>query len=275
MEYKIIIPSYQRSTTITTKTLKVLQEQKIPSNKIYIFVANQTEKKQYLKTVPSEYHSHIIVGRKGLRNQRNFITTYFSEGEFLVQMDDDISQIWELTNSGNNYQHKKDHKLIPLQNLDTFLKKTYQLMISHGIYLFGVYPVDNPYFMTNKYTTDLRFIVGPFWGVINRHLPSLRIDLDEKEDVLRTLLYYRQDGQVLRYNNITITTPYYTEKGGMQSENKDRKMESLKSAQLLVSRFPQYCHLKPKKKKNGHTEVILKDKSISIKKTMKKKNNNF
>ena len=270
MEYKIIIPSYQRSTTITTKTLKVLQEQKIPSNKIYIIVANQTEKKQYLKTVPPEYHSHIIVGRKGLRNQRNFITTYFSEGEFLVQMDDDISQIWELTNSGNNYQHKKDHKLIPLQNLDTFLKKTYQLMISQGIYLFGVYPVDNPYFMSNKYTTDLRFIVGPFWGVINRHLPSLRIDLDEKEDVLRTLLYYQQDGQVLRYNNITITTPYYTEKGGMQSENKDRKLESLRSAQLLVSRFPQYCHLKPKKKKNGHTEVILKDKSISIKKTMKK-----
>ena len=57
----------------------------------------------------------------------------------------------------------------------------------------------------------------------------------------------------------------------MQSENKDRKLESLKSAQLLVSRFPQYCHLKPKKKKNGHTEVILKDKSTSIKKTMKKK----
>ena len=124
--------------------------------------------------------------------------------------------------------------------------------------------------MTNKYTTDLRFIVGPFWGAINRHLPSLTIDLDEKEDVLRTLLYYHQDKKVLRYNNITITTPYYTEKGGMQSENKDRKLESLKSAQLLVSRFPQYCHLKPKKKKNGHTEVILKDKTVSQKKKTQK-----
>ena len=72
---------------------------------------------------------------------------------------------------------------------------------------------------------------------------------------------YHQDKKVLRFNNITITTQYYTEKGGMQTENRDRKIESLKSAQALVFRFPEYCHLKPKKKKNGHTEVILKDKT--------------
>ena len=258
MDYKIIIPSYQRSQIINLKTLKVLQEQKIPPRKIFIFVANQTEKKLYLKNIPKKFHSQIIVGRKGLSNQRNFITTYFNEGDFLIQMDDDISQIWELENISGNYDMKKDNKLVPIKNLDRFLKKTYKLMVSNKIYLFGVYPVDNPYFMTNKFTTDLRFIVGPFWGVINRHLPSLTINLDEKEDVLRTLLYYHEDKTVLRFNNITITTPYYTEKGGMQTENKDRRLE-------LVSRFPEYCHLKPKKKKNGHTEVILKDKTLLVK----------
>ena len=36
--------------------------------------------------------------------------------------------------------------------------------------------------MYKDITTDLRFIVGPFWGIINRHRPDLRITINEKEN---------------------------------------------------------------------------------------------
>ena len=35
-------------------------------------------------------------------------------------------------------------------------------MVSNKIYLFGVYPVDNPYFMTNKFTTDSDLLLVHF-----------------------------------------------------------------------------------------------------------------
>jgi hypothetical protein len=130
-------------------------------------------------------------------------------------------------------------------------------MIKEKIYLFGVYPVNNPYFMSNSITYNLRFIVGPFWGIINRHNKNLKLTIDEKEDVERTILYYREDKKILRYNNISFKTSYYIEKGGMQTENKDRKEESFKSSIYLSLKYPYYCHLKPKKKKSGFTEVIL------------------
>ena len=99
------------------------------------------------------------------------------------------------------------------------------------------------------------------WGIINRKDKSLSLTIDEKEDVERTLLHYKRDNGVLRYNNITIKTSYYSEKGGMQSENKNRKDEALKSANYLVKKFPHYCKLYLGKK-SGHPEVRLKDRTI-------------
>ena len=48
--------------------------------------------------------------------------------------------------------------------------------------------------------------------------------------------------------------------GGMQSENKDRKAEALKSANYLIKKFPNYCKLYLKKK-SGNPEVRLKDRT--------------
>ena len=54
----------------------------------------------------------------------------------------------------------------------------------------------------------------------------------------------------------------------MQSENKNRKKEALKSAKVLIKRFPNYCKLYLKKK-SGHPEVRLRD--ITKNKNYKKK----
>ena len=64
-----------------------------------------------------------------------------------------------------------------------------------------------------------------------------KLTIDEKEDVERTLKHYVQDGSVFRFNNVTIKTNYYKTKGGMQSENKDRQKEALKSAVLNTERL--------------------------------------
>jgi cellulose synthase/poly-beta-1,6-N-acetylglucosamine synthase-like glycosyltransferase len=88
MKYKIVIPSYNRADTLATKTIPVLQRQKINPKDVYVFVANEDEKKKYQAALPEEYKSRLIVGVKGMKNIRNFINDYFPRGEQLFHMDD-------------------------------------------------------------------------------------------------------------------------------------------------------------------------------------------
>jgi hypothetical protein len=123
-----------------------------------------------------------------------------------------------------------------------------------NIFLWGVYPLVNSYFMTYKITTDLRFIVGPMWGMINRHRPDLKLTVDEKENSERTLQFWVADGAVLRFNNVGIETKYYKNKGGMQAEGKNRKEEALKSVYYLNKMYPNLTKISLTKK-NGMPEI--------------------
>lgn len=275
--YVVAIPTYKRADTISQNSLGVLNKRGINKNKIYLFVADQKEKQEYQKKVPSNMYGHLIVGKLGLKNQRNFMTDYFKEGQMIVEMDDDIGEIYRLQAG----KEKKDNKLVDLRQLDNFFKDSFYRLQTHNIsldkskyrwnqmgggnntsraHLWGIYPVDNPYFMQPKITDDLRFVVGPMWGKINRKSKNLKLTINEKEDVERTLKHYVQDGSVFRFNNVTIKTNYYKNKGGMQSENKDRQKEALKSAHYLVKKYPKLATLYLKKK-SGHPEVKLRDRT--------------
>jgi len=105
-------------------------------------------------------------------------------------------------------------------------------------------------------TTDLRFIVGPMWGIINRHRPELKLTIDEKENAERTLQHWVIDHAVLRFNNIGIETKYYKNKGGMQNEGKNRKTEALKSVYYLHKKYPQLTKIYLGKK-SGVPEIKM------------------
>jgi len=257
MNFIVVIPSYKRYKLIKTHTLRVLEESDIPIKKIFIFVANKTEYKEYIKELNSKYHKNIIIGKKGLKNQRNFICSYFPENINIVHLDDDLRSINKLTNY--NKDNRTQNKLKKIHNLTKVIKDAFKTTIEHGSYLWGVYPINNAYFMFPKMTTDLRFITGPMYGIINRHNKNLRLTIDEKEDTERTLQHFVMDNIVIRFNNITIDTDYYKNKGGMQYLNKDRKQEALNSAHYLIKKYPTLTTLNLKKK-NGIPEVKLLNK---------------
>ena len=261
--YQIAIPSYRRSQLIGQKTLATLARHSIPSSYITIFVANQTEYDEYTSSVPSGLYSKIVIGKPGLRNQRNFITRYYPVGTHLVQMDDDIDEIvmlegWQHLAKGNRRTLKKQRKLVSISNLHKFILDAFTLCREKQFYLWGIYPVANSYFMAPIVRTDLQFIVGPFWGCINRHDSKLRLTLDEKENVERSLLYYTSDGGVIRFDYVSILTKYYKTPGGMQnSGNKNkRKRNAAASASILHQRYPDLTKIKTRK--NDRTEIVFK-----------------
>lgn len=257
------IPSLSRADIIVKKTLPLLVDKfLIDQASIYVFVVAE-ELETYNNSVKRAMYPGIrlVVGPLGLHHMRNFMHAFFPENEDIVFMDDDLSDIVQMIED-TTVPDKNKCARYPLSGLTSeqfkaYLTCAFRMMREQGINLWGIYPVKNGYFMKDlpEITFDLRFIVGCFWGCINNH--QIKITLEEKEDVERTLLYYIQDKKVLRFNRIAPVTTYYKQKGGMQSRGQDRIETSKKSCQYLLETFPEYCKLYTSKK-SGIWEIKLR-----------------
>ena len=257
--YRIAIPSYHRPQTLRDKTLKVLQNYKMDPSKIDIFVADADQRNVYESAIPRSAYSRLIVGKPGIKNIRNFMPNYYPEGKHIFYMDDDISHIYECINRGD-VSAKKDNKLQKLPCLKSFIDRAFRESENSGMTNWGVYPVENPYFMKptqarDHVSTRLCYIIGFMTGVINNRRAELRT-IDDKEDYERSIKYYLKDDGVLRFNNVTCRTRCYKEPGGMQVERTKKRIHD--SAVYLTKQYPGLCSLNTGKK-SGYTEVRLRD----------------
>tara|TARA_Y100000816_G_scaffold276677_1_gene246087 strand:- start:739 stop:1809 length:1071 start_codon:yes stop_codon:yes gene_type:complete len=345
--YVVCIPTYKRYKLVLQQTLKTLFLNNISSNLVYLFVANENEKKKY-KSVINNYlinnsidkningkskkknkknnkkllknkktskrfdkinntnhynnsninnsnsnnsnsnnsnsnnsnnnnfnskkskiqknkfnkyikNINIVVGFKGLKNQRNYISQYFSNNQKILQLDDDVKDILKLKYDVSDPKNRKKYSLHSIKNLHKFIVNAFNTCINNNIYLWGIYPVNNAYFMKPDKSFNLKFIVGPMFGIINRKNKDLKLTVDEKENVERTLQYYNLDKKVLRFNNVTIKTTYFKTPGGMQSNKRNdvqRMKNALKSAEYLHKKYPHMTKIYLGKK-SGWPELKL------------------
>jgi len=225
--YVVAIPTYNRPDEIIDKSLSTLLDGKVSKSRIYIFVANKEQEKIYEETVPKNMYNKIVVGKLGITNQRKFISKYFPEKQYIVSMDDDVEELLIMKNS---------EKLVKMHDLDKFFKDAYKELKAEKLYIWGIYPVRNPFFMKKTITTDLKFIIGVLFGYINRHSKKLEPSskIETKEDYELSILYYQMDGGVLRYNYITPKTKFNAE-GGLGPDKFERNK---KAADYLDKTYP-------------------------------------
>jgi hypothetical protein len=244
--YVVAIPSYKRADVVATKTLKTLSDGGVSPKNIYIFVANEAERKDYEAKVPKELYGKIVVGKIGINAQRRFIVSYFPENQQIVSIDDDVEGLFKL---------KTAEKLEQIKNVDKFYKDAFATLKKEKLFIWGIYPVRNPFFMKDTVTTSLKFIIGTMYGFINRKVKELEPSKQtiEKEDYELSILYYKKDGGVLRYNNVTIKTKFHA-KGGLGEES-GRFEANKQSAEFLKSKYPDMITIF--NRKNGMTEVRL------------------
>lgn len=270
MSYVVAIPSYNRPNEIVQKTLKTLKAGGVNKNIIYIFVANDNEYKKYEEIVPKELYGKIIVGKLGIANQRIFIKHYFKENQHVVSIDDDVEALFKMTNSAGT-PGSAPAKLIKITNVDKFFKDAFDRLKREKLFIWGIYPVNNAFFMQNKVTTGLKFIIGALYGFIVRKTSDLEpsINAEGKEDYEQSILYYKKDGGVLRYNNVTIKTKFLA-KGGLGA---DRFAMNKKAAEYLKKTYPELVTIFHRK--NGMTEIRLANlkqgEQIGMKTTKKNK----
>ena len=259
--YVVAVPTYNRVNEVINKTLETLKNGKISKKHIYLFVANKEQEKLYEDAVPKTMYHKIVVGEKGIRNQRKFISKYFPVNKYIVSIDDDVEELLMMHNA---------EKLVKINNLDEFFKNAYKKLKKEKLFVWGIYPVRNPFFMKKTVTTDLRFIIGVLFGYINRHNAQLypSIESETKEDYEQTILYYKMDGGVIRYNYITPKTKFNAP-GGLGT---DRFARNKHAADYLTKTYPDI--ITPFSRKNGTPEVKLKKLPYKHKTTKKHKHNN-
>jgi hypothetical protein len=249
-DYVVAIPSYKRTETLQAKTLSVLQRYKIPSSKIFVFVADKEEEEDYRKALEPGSYNKIVVGIKGLAPVRNFIAGYFPVGKKILFCDDDIQGFLEFDES--KPRHEK-----PLVSLEKVIQRGFSECVKHGCRLWGAYPTPNGFFMKDTVSTDLKFCVGSFFGLINPGNKELNIPTSEKEDYYRTLRMYELDGCVVRLNFVAPKTAYYKEAGGMQTDPERKKKQEV-AVEFLLKEFPDWVKRNPARK-SGFPEIRIKD----------------
>lgn len=245
--YVVAIPSYNRVNEIVSKTLPMLLSGGVNKSRIYIFVANATQASMYEAGVPKNMYNQIVVGKKGIANQRKFISRYFPEGQYIVSVDDDVEEIQYMVNS---------EKLDKVHDVHGFFMDAYKTLKKGGLYIWGIYPVRNPFFMQKTVTTGLKFLIGVLHGYINRHSKHLEpsVHAESKEDYELSILYYKMDGGVVRFNYITPKTKFNAE-GGL---GKERQELNARAADYLSKKYPDIVSVFHRKT-NGMTEVRLKE----------------
>lgn len=234
MSFKVAIPSYRRSDVIMDKTLATLRRGGVALSDIYIFVTDD-EQAAYQKECPGY---QIIVGLKGLVEQRSFIQGFFPLDTNIVMMDDDVTQIYQ------PLSQKVKEEVLDLPSL--FFRMILR-MNSEKVSICGCYPVDNIKFAfdNKEVTTYFRYLVGVLTIIKNKRDPELQVDPSDTahEDKIRTLKYYLKEGKTLRFNHVCVKTAYYA-KGGLSSFFENRLKQHSEQSEELCKKYPKY--FKPK-----------------------------
>lgn len=250
-DYIICIPSYKRAHFCNDKTLATLNKHKIDPKKIYVYVANKEDYDIYKDILNTKFYNRLVIGKKGLVPQRQFIMEQWPINKHIVFLDDDVESI--------------DLSLSPIfkkHNLNFFIDYAFKECVKHKSYIWGVYPVFNPFFRKPKseMTTSLKYIVGAFYGIINRPKnKSIQLTITkengQKEDVERSIKYFIEDGIVLRFNKIGFTTKYYGKEGGL-GRFEERIKPMMDACKKLEQKYSDYGRIKVRK--NGMAEFVLK-----------------
>jgi hypothetical protein len=246
---KIVIPTYDRSDRF--RTIDFLKKNNIPNDWITIFVANEEEKQKYISVIGENYK--MVVGELGICNQRNFITKYFEEGEYIISMDDDIQ----------NITHKDD------KPLKEWLEECINYLKDNNLGLLSVPPSSNPYFFQVRDKT-ISFKNGNYLAVgifhIFKNHKDIVMDIDCLEDYDRSLMYLKRYGTNARYLDIFLKTVYWG-KGGLSKQRTKEYYEE--QVDKLLKKYPLYLSVRQRlipqvDKKNKIPIVYIRRKKIEF-----------
>jgi hypothetical protein len=113
--------------------------------------------------------------------------------------------------------------------------------------------------MKPNMSTDLKFIIGCFWGIIN---PGLALQIPfgngEKEDYIRCIMMWEMDHKMLRINHCAVVTSTYKTPGGLNSG--DRTAREKVVVEMILRQWGQYVRINKRRKGPNPELLFIKQK---------------
>tara|TARA_R110002153_G_scaffold151951_1_gene303463 strand:+ start:3876 stop:4655 length:780 start_codon:yes stop_codon:yes gene_type:complete len=241
-DFEIAIPSFNREDILPKKTLKMLYDLGVNSNKIRIFLKDEEQLEKYKKSCGENYN-YELTGQSGIMATRNYLQVYYHEintkSDGVLFIDDDITKITE-----------KDR---------VFLSKPFMELVEYffietkkrGGRLWSINALNNEFFMKDNISTNLKYCIGAFKGVIlDRTRDTILCDVGHFEDFQFTFEYFLEDGVVVRFNKYGITTKYFELKGGICGSlggMEERQKEMEENGKYMIERYGDMVKIKMKK----------------------------
>ena len=241
-DFEIAIPSFNREDILPKKTLKMLYDLGVNSNKIRIFLKDEEQLEKYKKSCGENYQ-YELTGQSGILATRNYLQVYYHEintkSDGVLFIDDDLTKITE-----------KDR---------VFLSKPFMELVEYffietkkrGGRLWSVNALNNDFFMKDNISTNLKYCIGAFKGVIlDRTRDTILCDVGHFEDFQFTFEYFLEDGVVVRFNKYGITTKYFELKGGICGSlggMEERQKEMEENGKYMIERYGDMVKIKMKK----------------------------
>jgi len=242
-----VIPSYGRPDRLQTNTLAFLQQQRIPHEKIEVWLADGkapgqdlTELERYQRALAKDWPDvRLRVGVKGIMEQRWNISLSYPEGTHIVSFDDDIPEMrckWKVGTG--------EDTLAPLSpgSLEALIHHAYDTMIQQNAYIWGLNSSPNPMNMIVNRISRKNGILNAFThGYRNRHDEGYRsIYSSAVEDIERSCRYFSKDGVLLRYMMYSVRTLFKAPDGLslLYSSLEERKAAEDQALQDIAAEFP-------------------------------------
>lgn len=236
-DYVLVVPSYNRPAAMKEKTMKLLLEQKVPLDRVFVFVADTVaegsvhdEHSRYIKAlcplgVPE---CNIVIGVRGIMQQRSFIVRWvlnkFGPLKHVVSLDDDIEGLSYKVRTGFDDAGRELGvlKTMEVGGLEAWIAHANEAMLKTKSFIWSVNTSNNHMFMQSAVISTCNGMCnGYFYGFRARPDEDLLCILETAtEDRERSTRYFAKDGIVLRYKMYTSKTKCFKNEGGIQDDYK-------------------------------------------------------
>lgn len=262
----IVVRSYGRAEFIRQMTLKVLEAQKdLNLEKELFLVVHESEVGEYEKALRDYPHAGLIVKtEKGGNNSIKAAHEYFSEGEPLVFLDDDIPVLKHYV------EEPSKESLTELTNLGAYIEDAWQTLQKTGLgRSWTATTLSNTAWTQGKPWKEFRphIMWGSFWAAYNS--PLILTDFAHEDDRVRSAKYIEEFGGTLVYNWLWSKGGGLPIRGGMQSSGDrasldQRAARTLEVCQHLLENDPLYrkYHTQPRFREKEATWSV-RQKSIT------------
>jgi hypothetical protein len=229
--YRIAIPSYNRPVIFREKTLAYLDRCNVNAD-IDVFLESPEQCGIYLNELHEDYPglNYIITNTQGICEKRNFIRYYYAMenyNRYTFCLDDDIDTVMRKDKTEET-------------ELDDFIIRGFLECDNVGATMFGISPLHNEFFLRDKISYNLNYIIGAFFGFVSEEgvMPYMT-DMEHYEDFDFSLAHYFKDKKLVRFNHLGLKTKYFEPTGGITYQ-----MGGLQARQQYMDENAEYMREK-------------------------------